>query len=56
MHDPRHVGLLNLAVDGNGLNGNGLYQLLFSDLDSEVRSAFLETLAQLHEVWFVSIT
>lgn len=56
MHHPRHVGLLNLAVDRNGLNGNGVYQLLFSDLDSEVRSAFVETLVQLHEVCFVSIT
>lgn len=54
IHDPRHVGLLNLAVDGNGLNGTDLYQLPFSDLDSEVRSAFVETLTQLREVWFVS--
>lgn len=52
IHDPRHAGLLNLAV--NGLNGNGFYELLLSDLDSEVRSAFVETLTQLCEVWFVS--
>lgn len=31
IHDPRHVGLLNLAVDGNGLNGNDLYGLQSSD-------------------------
>ena len=54
VHDPRHVGLLNLAVDGNGLTGNDLYGLPFSDLDCEVRSAFVETLTQLREVWFVS--
>ena len=54
IHDPRHIGLLNLAGDGNGLNGNGLHELLLSDLDSEVRSAFVETLTQLREVWFVS--
>ena len=54
IHDPRHIGLLNLAVDGNGLNGNDLYGLQSSDLNSEVRSAFVETLTQLREVWFVS--
>ena len=54
IHDPRHIGLLNLAVDGNGLNGNDLYGLQSSDLESEVRSAFVETLTQLREVWFVS--
>lgn len=54
IHDPRHVGLLNLAVDRNGLNGFCLYELLSSDLDSEVWSAFVETLTQLREVWFVS--
>lgn len=54
IHDPRHVGLLNLAVDGNGLSGSNLYGLQSSDLDSEVRSAFVETLSQLREVWFVS--
>ncbi|KAL9130836.1 MAG: hypothetical protein Q9217_001088 [Psora testacea] len=53
-HDPRHVGLLNLAVDINGLNGNDLHMLQPSDLDSEVRTAFVETLTQLHEVFFVS--
>ena len=54
IHDPRHVGLLNLAVDGNGLNGNDLYGLESSDLEDKVRSAFVETLSQLREVWFVS--
>ena len=54
IHDPRHVGLLNLAVDGNDLTGNDVYSLQSSDLDSEARSAFVETLTQLREVWFVS--
>jgi len=54
IHDPRHIGLLNLAVDGSGLNANDLYGLQSSDLDSEVRSAFVETLTQLREVWFIS--
>lgn len=54
IHDPRRVGLLNLAVDGNGLNANDLYGLQSSDLDLEVKLAFVETLTQLREVWFVS--
>ncbi|KAL9102614.1 MAG: hypothetical protein Q9163_002258 [Psora crenata] len=53
-HDPRHIGLLNLAVDGNGLSANGLNRLQSSDLDFEARSAFVETLAQLREVSFIS--
>ena len=43
-----------LAVDGNGLNANDLYGLQSSDLDLEVKSAFVETLTQLREVWFIS--
>ena len=54
IHDPHRVGLLNLAMDGNGLNGNDLYGLQSSDLDSETRAAFVETLTQIREVWFVS--
>ena len=54
IHDPRHVGLLNLAIDGNGLSGNDIYGVQPSDVDSETRSAFVETLTQLREVWFVS--
>ncbi|KAL9627972.1 MAG: hypothetical protein Q9164_007432 [Protoblastenia rupestris] len=53
-HDPHHVGLLNLAVDLDGI-GKYLYLLQSSDLDSEVRTAFVETLTQLHEVFFVSM-
>lgn len=53
-HDPHHVGLLNLAVDGNGLSGHDLHMLQPSDIDSRVRAAFSETLTQLHEVFFIS--
>lgn len=54
VHDPRHIGLLNLAVDVNCLDANDLHALQSSDLDFEVRSAFVETLSRLREIWFVS--
>ena len=54
IHDPRHVGLLNLAIDGNGLTGNDIIGVEPSEVKSETRSAFVETLTQLREVWFVS--
>lgn len=41
-------------MDGNGLNANDLNGLQSSDLDLEVKLAFVETLTQLREVWFVS--
>ncbi len=53
-YDPRHVGLLNLAVDINGLNMANLSQLQPSDLDFKVKTAFIQTLTQLQEVFFVS--
>lgn len=53
-YDPHHIGLLNLAVDFNGLNAGDLSQLELSSLDSKVGTAFVETLAQLQEVFFVS--
>ena len=53
-YDPHRIGLLNLAVELNDLNANDLYKLKSSDLDSEVRTAFVETLTQLQEVFFVS--
>ena len=52
--DPRRVGLLNLAMSTNDLNANDLHQLEPSELDSGIKQAFLETLAQLHDVFFVS--
>jgi hypothetical protein len=53
-YDPHHVGLLNLAVDFNGLNANDMFQLEPSKLDPRVRAAFVETLTQLREVFLVS--
>lgn len=53
-YDPRHVGLLNWALDLNTLNGNDFYLLQPSHIDAEVKAAFVETLAQLQEVFFVS--
>jgi hypothetical protein len=52
-YDPHHVGLLNLAVDDTGLPGD-LLELQPSNLDPGVRTAFVETLTQLREVFFVS--
>lgn len=54
IHDPRHLGLLNFVIDSNGLLANGLYEVKPSDLDVKARSAFVETLGQLREVWFAS--
>lgn len=54
IYDPRHAGLLNLVIEGNDLTGNDIYSVDPSDVDPELRSAFVETLAQLWEVWFFS--
>ena len=54
IHDPRHIGLLNLAIDGNGLNGNDIMGVQPTEIKPEMRSAFTETLTQLREVWLVS--
>ena len=54
IYDPRHIGLLNLAIDGSGLNGNDINGVQPLDLKSEIRSAFIEILTQLREVWIVS--
>lgn len=53
-YDPLHVGLLNLAVDINSLNGNDLHEIVPSSLEPKVRTAFVETITQLREVFFVS--
>ena len=55
IHDPRHIGLLNLAIDGSGLNGNDINGVQPSEVKTEIRSAFIETLTQLREVWIVSV-
>ena len=54
IYDPRHIGLLNLAIDGSGLNGNDVNGVQPLEVKSEIRSAFIETLTQLREVWIVS--
>ena len=54
IYDPRHVGLLKLAIDGNGLTGNDINGVQPLEVKSEIRSAFMETLTQLREVWIVS--
>jgi hypothetical protein len=52
-YDPHHVGLLNLAVDINGLHSNDLSQLEPSAFDPGVRASFTESLAKIREVFFV---
>ena len=50
----RDVGLLDLAVDLNELSMNDLGMLRPFELDPQVRTAFVETLAQLRKGFFVS--
>ena len=52
-YDPCHVGLLNLAVTGNGLNGNDLCDLEPSDINPDVGASFTETLTHLRYTFFV---
>ena len=54
IYDPRHIGLLNLAIDGSGLNGTDINGVQPLEVMSDIRSAFVETLTQLREVWIVS--
>ncbi|KAI0816217.1 hypothetical protein GGR55DRAFT_674420 [Xylaria sp. FL0064] len=53
IHDPRNVGLLNLAVDYNFLMG--LNTIDPASLDPSTKSIFTETLQQLRQVFFVQI-
>ncbi|KAL9023694.1 MAG: hypothetical protein Q9196_007038, partial [Gyalolechia fulgens] len=53
-YDIRGVGILNLALGFNDLNGNDLYALEPSDLEPKFRNAFLDTFTQLREVFFLS--
>ena len=53
-HDPRSIGLLNLAINGNDLSRNDIQSVQPSDVEAETRAAFVETLTQLRQVWFVS--
>lgn len=55
-YDPRGVGLLRLAVDLESFCANDLQYLRRSDLLLiRHRSALVETLAGLREVWFVNV-
>lgn len=54
-HDPRNVGLLNLAMDLNDLNANDLHELQPGDLTASELEAFVATMSQLREVFFVCI-
>ncbi|RYP82753.1 hypothetical protein DL769_001562 [Monosporascus sp. CRB-8-3] len=54
IHDPRYVGLLNLAIDINGLiGGGGLCTIDPFVLDPLLKTSFTETLIQLREVFFI---
>lgn len=54
-YDPRDVGLLKLAIDLEGFCANDLQYLKRSDLFLiRQRSALVETLSQLQEVWFIN--
>lgn len=52
-YDPCHVGLLNLAVTGNGLNGNDLCDLKPLKINPDVAASFTVTLTQLRHTFFV---
>ncbi|KAI8962392.1 hypothetical protein F5Y11DRAFT_193051 [Daldinia sp. FL1419] len=55
-HDPRQVGLLNLALDSNGLTGGvGLCLMDPSTPSSLFEASFTDTLKNLREVFFISI-
>ncbi|KAI0597523.1 hypothetical protein F4775DRAFT_593216 [Biscogniauxia sp. FL1348] len=55
-HDPRHVGLRNLAVDSTGLTGScGLCLLDPGRLEPGPRAELAATLQHLREVFFVSV-
>ncbi|KAF4450071.1 acyl- oxidase [Fusarium austroafricanum] len=53
-HDPRHIGLRNLALCSN-MMGTGLHGIQPSRISPPTMKAFREVLAGLHEVWFVNI-
>ncbi|RYP07185.1 hypothetical protein DL765_009237 [Monosporascus sp. GIB2] len=56
IHDPRCLGLLNLAIDINGLTGGyGLCTIDSSALSPPLKTSFTETLTQLREVFFVQV-
>lgn len=52
-YDPRHVGLLNLALDDREVQ---MLDLRFKPLDAEAGEAFTRVITQLREVFFVTKT
>lgn len=55
-HDPLKRGLLNLAIDANGLTGIfGLSSIDLHGLDPLSRKSFTNTLTQLQQVYFVQV-
>ncbi|KAK8069195.1 hypothetical protein PG994_005811 [Apiospora phragmitis] len=55
-YDPLGVGLRNLAIDQNTIQSSGWVALKPEHLDLPARTAYLETLSQLREVFWVNIT
>jgi hypothetical protein len=53
-YDPKHVGLLNLAVSANDGMSVEILEREPSYVDPIIRTAFVETLTQLREVFFMS--
>ncbi|KAK9424722.1 putative 2EXR domain-containing protein [Seiridium unicorne] len=54
-YDPLDAGLFNLAVDRQGLTTNDWLTLNPDHLDSRARTAYIETMSQLREVFWVTI-
>lgn len=52
-HDPRNIGLLNLALKNN--NVGNLSRMDFPKLKPEVRATFIDTLANLRQVYFLCL-
>lgn len=55
-YDPLGDGLRNLAVSQTTLHSSGWLQLLPEHLDPPARAAYLQTLSQLREVFWVTVT
>ncbi|KAI1329811.1 hypothetical protein F5Y16DRAFT_417355 [Xylariaceae sp. FL0255] len=53
-HDPHHIGLLNLVLDGNVLRGPaGLISIDPASLEAPQRTSFEEAICQLREIFFL---
>lgn len=54
LHDPRQIGVLNLALDPDGVNGfNGLCGFKPEDDSDDVAASVRETVARLREIYFL---